>query len=105
MQRSVITDHRIQNHEFDWINVEILDRELISGKRLISEMIYIKRQKNSLNLIMLNCICHSFAIIASKVCEKLTPLCENLIRGVATYISDSAEICNFTSKNFSNVND
>jgi len=48
---SVITDHRISSsHEFDWENVEILDRERYLTKRLISEMLHIKRQKNSLNL-------------------------------------------------------
>ena len=49
-QRSVITDHRLTNHEFDWENVKILDEEPILIKRLLSEMIYIKRQKNSINL-------------------------------------------------------
>lgn len=44
-------------------------------------------------LILLNCICHSAAIIASKACEKLPQSCENLIRGVATYISGSAKRC------------
>jgi len=49
--QSVITEHRINFlHEFNWDNVEILDRERFLSKRLISEMIYIKRQKNSLNL-------------------------------------------------------
>jgi len=48
---SVITEHRTKfSHEFNWDNVEILDRERFLSKRLISEMIYIKRQKNSLNL-------------------------------------------------------
>jgi len=48
---SVITDHRISlSHEFDWDNAEILDRERYVTKRLISEMLHIKRQKNSLNL-------------------------------------------------------
>jgi len=48
---SVITDHRISlSHEFDWENVEILDRERYLTKRLISEMLHSKRQKNSLNL-------------------------------------------------------
>jgi len=37
-------------HEFDWENVEILDRERFLSKRSISEMIHIKRQKYSLNL-------------------------------------------------------
>jgi len=42
------------------------------------------------NVIMLNCICHSSAIIASKACEKLPESCEIFIRNVATYMSDSA---------------
>lgn len=44
-------------------------------------------------LVMLNCICHSSALIASKACDKLPSSCENLIRGVATYISGSAKRC------------
>lgn len=49
-QHSVITDHRLSGHEFAWNNVEILDEERIYGKRLMSEMIFIRRQTNSLNL-------------------------------------------------------
>jgi len=50
-QPSVITDHRSHfNHDFDWDNVEILDEEINYKKRLISEMIYIKKQKRGLNL-------------------------------------------------------
>jgi len=46
---SVITEHRLEkNHEFDWDNPEILDRE--KYRRLISEMINIKSQKNTLNM-------------------------------------------------------
>lgn len=44
-------------------------------------------------LIMLKCICHSCAIIASKACGELPQDCENLIRGVATYVSGSAKRC------------
>jgi len=48
---SVITEHRLNfSHEFDWNNVEILDQERFLTRRLISEMIHIKRQNNSLNL-------------------------------------------------------
>jgi len=48
---SVITDHRLNdNPEFDWDNVEILDNERYLSKRLISEMLHITRQNNSLNL-------------------------------------------------------
>ncbi|KYN22422.1 hypothetical protein ALC57_05184 [Trachymyrmex cornetzi] len=49
--RSVITEHRLQNnHDFRWDDVEILDEEPIYRKRLISEMVNIKKQTNSLNL-------------------------------------------------------
>jgi len=48
---SVIIDHRLEfSHEFDWKNVQILNRERFLSKCLISEMIHVKRQKNSLNL-------------------------------------------------------
>ncbi|XP_018361384.1 PREDICTED: uncharacterized protein LOC108760084 [Trachymyrmex cornetzi] len=48
---SVITEHRLQyGHEFQWDNIEILDEEPCYRKRLVSEMLNIKRQKNSLNL-------------------------------------------------------
>ena len=47
--RSVITEHSLQcNHEFQWDYVKILDEEPSYRKRLISEMLYIKKQKNSL---------------------------------------------------------
>jgi len=50
-QASVITDHRLEfNNEFDWDNVEVLDKEINYNKRLISEMIRIKKQRESLNL-------------------------------------------------------
>jgi len=38
------------NHNFDWNNVKILDFESNYQKRLISEMIHIKSQKNGINL-------------------------------------------------------
>ena len=37
-------------HDFDWNNIQILDEESCHNKRLISEMLNIKKQKNSLNL-------------------------------------------------------
>lgn len=45
------------------------------------------------NFIVLNCICHSSALVASKACEKLPRTCEELIRSVASYISGSAKRC------------
>jgi len=49
-QSSVITNHRRHfNHEFDWNNVKVLDEETNYKKRLISEMIHIKKQKHGLN--------------------------------------------------------
>jgi len=50
-QTSVITEHRLKySHEFDWENVEILDEEVYFNRRLISEMIHIKKQHKGLNL-------------------------------------------------------
>jgi len=37
------------DHVFDWDNVKVLDCEHNYQKRLISEMIHIKEQKNGLN--------------------------------------------------------
>jgi len=52
-QNSVITDHRLNfRHEFDWDNAKILDEEMNYNKRLISEMIFIKKQKHGLNAQM-----------------------------------------------------
>ncbi|XP_025271021.1 uncharacterized protein LOC112639907 [Camponotus floridanus] len=48
--RFVITEHGLNfNHDFKWDDVKILDRETFYYKILISEMIYIKRQRNGLN--------------------------------------------------------
>jgi len=50
-QSSVITEHRLEfSHDFDWNNVEILDEKIHFNKRIISEMIHIKKQSYSLNL-------------------------------------------------------
>ncbi|KYN44212.1 hypothetical protein ALC56_01334 [Trachymyrmex septentrionalis] len=47
---SVISSHRIEtDHEIDWPNTKILDSERSHYKRMISEMIHIKTQKNGLN--------------------------------------------------------
>jgi len=46
-KHSVITDHRLElNHEFDWDNPTILDKEKYYYRRLTSEMINIKTQIN-----------------------------------------------------------
>ncbi|EZA62183.1 hypothetical protein X777_02808 [Ooceraea biroi] len=48
---SVISIHRIQSsHDFKWNEVEILDEESSYKKRLISEMVNIKKQSYPLNL-------------------------------------------------------
>lgn len=48
---SVISTHRLNfNHDFDWNNVRVLDKERSYCKRLISEMIHIKKQKEGINL-------------------------------------------------------
>jgi len=50
-QTLVITDHRLYcSHNFDWSNAQILDEEVHISRRLISETIYIKKQKMGLNV-------------------------------------------------------
>jgi len=47
---SVVLKHILDNnHEMDWSGVAILDKEPSYVKRIISEMIYIKRQHRGLN--------------------------------------------------------
>jgi len=46
---SVISTHRLLNHEFDWDKFHILDNEASWYKRVISEMIHIKLQPRGLN--------------------------------------------------------
>jgi len=49
--QSVVTEHRLgNNHEFNWDNPIILDKDKLYYRRLISEMIYIKSHNNSINL-------------------------------------------------------
>jgi len=49
--QSVLTEHRLgSNHEFDWENPTILDKEKQYYRRLISEMINIKTHNNTINL-------------------------------------------------------
>jgi len=72
-QTSVITDHRLKfSHDFDWENVEILDEEVYFNKRLISEMIHIKKQQRGLN--------------AQKDTELLDPIYSDIIGGSTSVI-------------------
>jgi len=50
-KHSIITDHILEfDHTIDWKSVKIIDFEPYYYKRLISEMIHIREQKNGLNL-------------------------------------------------------
>ena len=47
---SVINNHKIDNnHTINWNNIEILDHKKSYKKRLISQMLIIKRQGNGIN--------------------------------------------------------
>lgn len=47
---TVVGEHRISNgHDFDWEGAQILDLERSWHKRLISEMIHIKKQSSNIN--------------------------------------------------------
>ncbi|XP_025269898.1 uncharacterized protein LOC112639584 [Camponotus floridanus] len=47
---STVTSHRLQCDHFCWDDVQVLDETSSYYKRLIYEMLFIKRQKNGLNL-------------------------------------------------------
>jgi len=47
---SVISNHRLErNHEMNWNEIRILDTESSYSKRLVSEMIFVKKQPNGFN--------------------------------------------------------
>jgi len=51
-KHSIVSEHIINfNHAFDWENVQIIDHEHNYHEKMISEMIHIKKQNNSLNCI------------------------------------------------------
>jgi hypothetical protein len=51
-KHSVVSDHIINcDHTFDWDHASILDKETNYHKRLVSEMIHIREQNNSINLM------------------------------------------------------
>lgn len=55
-KQSVVSEHISKfNHSFDWNNIEVLDIEHNFFKRLISEVIHIKKQKmESINIQIQN---------------------------------------------------
>ncbi|EZA59744.1 hypothetical protein X777_16225 [Ooceraea biroi] len=49
--QSVVNKHRLyEGHEFDWSNVKVVHQEMHTKKREIAEMIYIKKQDNTINV-------------------------------------------------------
>lgn len=47
---TIVTEHKIDNnHDFKWNSVKILEKEPNNKKRLISEMIHIKKNRNCIN--------------------------------------------------------
>ena len=48
-EKTIPTHCRENQHSMNWENVKILDREKVYKKRLISEMLFINMQKNSIN--------------------------------------------------------
>jgi len=56
------------NHDFDWDNPLILDREKHYYKRLISEIINIEAQKNPINLQSdTECVHYVYSDILNKI--------------------------------------
>lgn len=51
-KHSVITEHMLESgHSYNWDEVKVLDTEHNYYKRLISEMLHIRKQKHGLNSI------------------------------------------------------
>lgn len=46
----VVSLHRLDDHDFDWDNILILDKESSYRKKILSEMLHISLQENGLNL-------------------------------------------------------
>jgi len=45
LSQSVVSQHRLEGHEFKWDEVKILDQDSLYLRRIISGMIHITRQK------------------------------------------------------------
>lgn len=43
--------------------------------------------------LLLKCICHSTALVASKACTKLPEILEDIMRGVYSYVAGSSKRC------------
>jgi len=68
---SVVSKHTLEcNHSFDWENVRILDFEQNYHKRMISEMIHIKTQKNGINSVDIECLDSSYFNLLTKSDKK-----------------------------------
>jgi len=81
-KNTVITEHRLNhNHEFDWTNVKILDKERFYWKRMISEMINIQLQNNALN--------------QQTDTEYLQDSYISIINKINSYITNFILICNY----------
>lgn len=55
--------------------------------------LYSHLKKDIAHLVLIKCICHTSAIVASKACAQLPRTPEDLIRNIATYVSGSAKRC------------
>lgn len=54
---------------------------------------YSHLKNDVLSVILMQCICHSSALIAGKACEKLPRGPEDLLRNISSYCSGSAKRC------------
>lgn len=48
-----------------------------------------KLKNENPDILMLNCICHSSALVANKACENLMKICDESIRGIIAYVNGS----------------
>jgi len=70
-KHSVISKHMLENNQsFDWQNIKILDFEPNYHKRIVSEMIHIKTQRNGLNSVDIECLDLSYFNFLTKIFNK-----------------------------------
>jgi len=72
---SVVSNHRLEyNHDMNWNEAAILDIESSYVKRIVSEMVYIKRQCKGLKVIRTCCRMRIFQSLTSFLLLKKTLL-------------------------------
>jgi len=63
--------------------------EVVVGKH---NSFYTSLKHDVPHVILLKCICHSAALVASKACRKLPNILEDLLKNIYSYVSESSKL-------------